>query len=635
MSDLGNAALDLAAKGYCPFPCRRREKQPITLHGWLDATRDEAQIREWWGAKTLANIALSCELSGFSALDIDTKHGADPDEVVRELALDGYEVIQTGPAPPRSDQYPNSLEGRRGAQIWFRGELPTGDTSIPGVEIRGLGAYVMAPPSIHPSGVPYEGNPSPVADLPPIPDSVRAIATAAASSGRLDVAETIQEGGRHVALLSLGGTVRKRGAGEDELRTYMHAANAARCEPPLEDKEVERLLRYLLTKPIPDPDQASQNGAMPKDRGVFIRTYEAGDARAVRWLMKHRVPLGKLTALAGWQGQGKGLWGSWLIARVTRGELDADVREPMNVLFVAREETVEDEILPRLIAAGADLRRVGFLEMTGDDSRPFSIPGDLDALSASLDQWPVGLVWIDPVLGTVEKKFDSYKAQDVRHVLEPLGEVIRKHDTACIPVLHFNKSTSTNALVKIAESSAFTQVARSVLLLSLDPEAEDRENSPDRVLLLAKKNLAPADTPGWKYTIEGVALPAEPIDIETARMVYKGESFVTAREALDDQGSQRSALEDAKEFLAAELTHGPRPASELQKAAKAAGHSWETVKKRAKKALQVESERVSVEGGEKGAGEWVWKLPVQVPEGVRTEARRIRGENPDRGGHGE
>jgi hypothetical protein len=275
--------------------------------------------------------------------------------------------------------------------------------------------------------------------------------------------------------------------------------------------------------------------------------------------------------------------------------------------------------------------------MQGDDVRPFSIPGDLKALDAALEQWPVALVWIDPVLGTIEKKFDSHRAQDVRHVLEPLGEVIRKHETACLPVLHFNKGTSSNALVKIAESSAFTQVARSVLLLAVDPEAEDPETSPDRVLLLPKKNLAPTGTPGLKYAIESAVVFNEQTEeeIDTARMFYVGETYVTARQALDadgESGARRSALEEAKEFLAAELTYGPKSAAEVITTARRAGLSADTIK-RAKKALRVESKRHSVEGGEKGAGEWLWHLPANVPEGVRTHGRELHEETPDQGAH--
>jgi putative DNA primase/helicase len=150
------AAVSLARRGYFVFPCRPHGKTPLTKNGFRDATRDERQIRTWWDRWPDANIGIACGASGIVVVDIDSKAGADPREVIPALGLDGYPVVWTGEAPAPSPECPNSLEGVRGAHVYFRGNLPTGKTTISGVEIRGEGAYVLAPPSVHPSGVPYE-----------------------------------------------------------------------------------------------------------------------------------------------------------------------------------------------------------------------------------------------------------------------------------------------------------------------------------------------------------------------------------------------------------------------------------------------------------------------------------------------
>jgi hypothetical protein len=80
--------------------------------------------------------------------------------------------VLTGTPPERSAKYPNSLPGVRGARLYFAGQLKTGKLSIPGVEIRGGGAYVLAPASVHPSGVEYSGSLPKTTELWEVPDDI-------------------------------------------------------------------------------------------------------------------------------------------------------------------------------------------------------------------------------------------------------------------------------------------------------------------------------------------------------------------------------------------------------------------------------------------------------------------------------
>lgn len=130
------AALDLAERGYHVFPVRARTKVPLTTHGFQDASRDERTILHWWDKWPDANIGVACGASGISVLDIDAKHGADPAELIPKLGLSHYPAtVLTGTAPERSEKYPKSLPGVRGAQRYFAGGLKTGNLSISGVEV--------------------------------------------------------------------------------------------------------------------------------------------------------------------------------------------------------------------------------------------------------------------------------------------------------------------------------------------------------------------------------------------------------------------------------------------------------------------------------------------------------------------
>ena len=137
-----------AHSGFEVFPCRPRGKEPLTKHGYKDATRDEAQVRRWWTIWPDANIGLPTgEKNGIIAVDPDGEEG---EKLLAELER------RFGKLPPTVE----SATGR-GRHLFF--ELPEGCWRVPcskgdGLDIRGDGGHIIAPPSIHPSGKTYEWN---------------------------------------------------------------------------------------------------------------------------------------------------------------------------------------------------------------------------------------------------------------------------------------------------------------------------------------------------------------------------------------------------------------------------------------------------------------------------------------------
>jgi len=239
MSELGRAALDLASNGYHVFPCRPRDKRPLTNHGFKDATRDERTILHVWDRTPDANIAIACGASGIVVLDIDSKYGADPREVISDLGLEDAPTTWTGEAPERSEKYPDSLSGERGAQAFFRGDRKTRDTTIAGVQLRGNGAYVVVPPSAHPSGVQYLGNLPPVAELPPVPESVARVLPDPAMEGKRTPTDVwlrmlrngVPQGSRHESLARIVGHLLRRYVDPELVLELARAINTRACRP--------------------------------------------------------------------------------------------------------------------------------------------------------------------------------------------------------------------------------------------------------------------------------------------------------------------------------------------------------------------------------------------------------------------
>jgi hypothetical protein len=158
--NLAKAALWYAQHGYPVFPCTPRGKTPLTEHGCKDATTDAGQIRAWWQQWPTANIGVATG-PHLTVLDIDPDKGGLTwlDNAPNEL-LPVTPTVNTGGGgyhkwylTPPGLTIPNSA-GRIAA----------------GIDVRGGGGYVIAPPSIHPTGTPYTWSGAyTVADTAPAP----------------------------------------------------------------------------------------------------------------------------------------------------------------------------------------------------------------------------------------------------------------------------------------------------------------------------------------------------------------------------------------------------------------------------------------------------------------------------------
>jgi Bifunctional DNA primase/polymerase, N-terminal len=139
-------ALSYAREGFAVFPCKPRGKEPITKHGFKDASRDEAQIRKWWTRAPNANIGIATGArSGLIVVDIDSLEGA-------KLLLKLTERF--GALTPT-----HRVVTRKGCHFYFK--LPPNCGAVPsskggGLDIRADRGYVITPPSIHPDGGSYK-----------------------------------------------------------------------------------------------------------------------------------------------------------------------------------------------------------------------------------------------------------------------------------------------------------------------------------------------------------------------------------------------------------------------------------------------------------------------------------------------
>ena len=345
-------------------------------------------------------------------------------------------------------------------------------------------------------------------------------------------------------------------------------------------------------------DDANRDSAT---RPAFARASEI-PREDVEWIWPGRVARGKLTIIAGDPGAAKTTIAIDVAARLSRGTAmpDDHVRAVADVLFVSAEDGAADTLVPRLIAAGADLSRVHIHH----HREPLSLPGDVETLAGEIERTGAVLVILDP-LSALLTVANSFRVSDVRRALAPVVALAERTRVALVAIEHLNKDVTKQALYRTQGSIAFVAAARIALVVGPQPGDVVR-----RVLAVAKCNLAPLAGSLAYSAVDCGGVPA----IEWHGEVALSADDVLAGPVKRDRRTPGIALASAEDCLRAVLADGPVRATIIEDVAREQGVSGPTIG-RAKTALGVRSER-------RGDRWWWWiyacrsAIPLDVPTGV-------------------
>jgi hypothetical protein len=212
-------------------------------------------------------------------------------------------------------------------------------------------------------------------------------------------------------------------------------------------------------------------------------------------------------------------------------------------------------------------------------------------------------VILDPVVAAIDVSYDAHKDQHVRAVLATLAALAEEEDLAVAMVGHLNKAPSQEAYIRVANSVAFWNASRSVVIVTEDPDEPDT----GRLVAQRKANfarLAPIERHRIEpIVLEGTVDPETGKPIETSRMVFmEYASDVDGDDLLAPRG-RAGKTSRAEDFLAFLLADGDwHESGELKKLAAAAGLNERTVQ-RGGQDLSVEIDRRGFP-----ATTW-WRLP--------------------------
>jgi hypothetical protein len=362
----------------------------------------------------------------------------------------------------------------------------------------------------------------------------------------------------------------------------------ARCQPPWDADD----LRTKLKNAIKYADGVrGEKLQAPAKRHLSLVPASHIQIRPVHWCWKDRLALGSFALLGGREGIGKSLLAYQLVADITMGRLPGQsFGTARSVIIAATEDSWEHTIVPRLMAAGADLNKVYRVDVETDGVQSsLSLPRDVAALEQNILDYDVALVLLDPLMSRLDAKLDSHKDAEVRIALEPLSRIADRTNCVVLGIIHVNKSSSTDPLTMLMGSRAFAAVARAVLFVMADPEV-----TKGRMMGQPKNNLGKIDDlPTLMFRIDDCNLGmTDEGEVHTGKLVWTGETERTVADEIEvsAEGVDRSAVTEASEWLFDFLTekNGYAESGEVKAAAKRKRHSATTLQ-RARRYIHCES----------------------------------------------
>ncbi len=411
-------------------------------------------IREWWNRWPNANTGIvTGPESGILVLDVDGKQGEESlIELERRYSPlpDTYTVRTGGGGLHLYFLWPKGADVRNS-----QGKIAQS------LDIRGQGGYVVASPSIHASGGRYEVNESAI--LPaPCPEWLLSLnqepqdaqtrqGTPAAGAA---ASQPVGKGGRTNRLVSLAGSMHKRGMTPEAIEAALLKENA-RFDPPLPEEKV-RAIAHDIPARYPNPaDEGQTNGFRLERLGDLLAKPEVTPDYLVDGLLVR----GTVSALVAKPKVGKSTLARLLCLAVATGkEFLGRSTGQGACIYLALEERKEE--------ITADFRAMGADGTEAIDIHADTAPaGAISALVCLVRNQRPALVVIDPLFRLAHIR-DEKAYAEVYAALGPLIDTARETGTHILVTHHSGKAQKADAIDSPLGSTALGGAVSTLIVLT-------------------------------------------------------------------------------------------------------------------------------------------------------------------------
>lgn len=225
----------------------------------------------------------------------------------------------------------------------------------------------------------------------------------------------------------------------------------------------------MTLRSVPTP---STRRRTPARDGIV--TFSDVKAKKMKWLWPKYLPQGKVVILEGDPGLGKSLITVDWCARLSTGAKWPDGSKnvrPCNTIILSREDDPEDTIKPRLLAAGADTKRVMFFDeslVEGEGSALELSTEGVQNLRRTIKAHNAKMVVIDVLMAYMTN--DAYRDQAVRKMLTPLSRLATETGCTFVLLRHLTKAKNKNAKYRGSGSIGILGAARMSYVVAEDPD---------------------------------------------------------------------------------------------------------------------------------------------------------------------
>lgn len=367
----------------------------------------------------------------------------------------------------------------------------------------------------------------------------RAIASSVVGDFDVSTVFGVKIGHRHHAAYSAALSLIQRAKSLADARTLFNAAISTWESPasdPLDYADVwnqfEEAKRFL-EKDRPQLFIGDKEGTL-----IATQSFESVEGKPIEWLWQGFIAKGKTHMLTGDPGLGKSQITLDIAARLSTGEsfpnylLTPDAkREPVGVIILSSEDDAADTIKPRLIAAGADLKKVihmssVLIEKDRDGNkkmRSLALREDAERILEAIAKipFPIGMIIIDPISAFLSGTQDSNSNSDARGTLAQLQATILDKGIALLMINHNNKNTSAkSAHMRSMGSVGWNAAARATFYVF-----KDKDNEKRRIFSVGKMNLVEDSGKGFFYEVKSKAVQMNGIEVTAPFVEWDKENF--------------------------------------------------------------------------------------------------------------